>query len=281
MAGVFGMSRPPIDLRRVRRNFSCHAGEYDRHARVQKRVAEHLLNLVLPHVEPTGRVLEVGTGTGELARRLLAAVPAVSLVVSDLAHGMTSHAAAILGGVPAVDADAEALPFRSARFDLLLSASVFQWLNDLPAALAEAARVLRPGGLLAFAMYGERTLWELREAHRFAVGEAGGEPTSHAHTFLDEAEVGSALAAAGLKTLRLFAEDELERHPDVASLLRSLKKIGAQNASPARPAGLASRQVMQRLAAHYVERFGGPQEIPATYHVIYALALRPTDSPSG
>lgn len=275
MAGISLVSRPPIDLRQVRRNFSCHAEEYDRYARVQKRVAARLLELVRPQLRPGVLALEVGTGTGELARRLLRAAPGLSLVVSDVAHGMTSHAAASLGGVPAADADAQALPFGTGRFDLVLSASVFQWLNDLPAALAEAARVLRPGGLLAFAMYGERTLWELREAHRLAVREAGGEHASHAHTFPGEAEVGRALAAAGLAPLRLFAEDEVERHPDVAALLRSLKKIGAQNASAARPAGLASRRVMHRLGALYAERFGREgQGLPATYHVIYAVARK-------
>lgn len=275
MAGVSRVNRPPIDIRQVRRNFSCHAEEYDRYAQVQKRVAVRLLELLLPHLQPGTRALEVGTGTGELARRLLRLTSDVDLVVSDLAHGMTRHAAETLGGLPAVDADAQALPFRDCRFGLVLSASVFQWLNDLPSALAEVQRVLRPGGVLAFAMYGERTLWELRQAHRLAVQEAGGEQDSHAHTFPGEAEVGQALAAAGLQPLQLFAEDEVELHPDVAALLRSLKKIGAQNANAQRPAGLASRRVMRRLGSLYAERFGqGAQGIPATYHVIYGLARK-------
>lgn len=269
------MNRAPIDIRLVRRNFSSHAEEYDRYAQVQKKVAARLLELMLPHIQPGTLALEVGTGTGELARRLLRLTSDVDLVVSDLAHGMTRHAADSLGGGMAVDADAQALPFRDRRFGLVLSASVFQWLNDLPAALSEVGRVLRPGGLLAFAMYGERTLWELREAHRLAVQEAGGEQGSHAHTFPGEAEVGRALAAAGLQPLQLFAEDEVEQHPDVAALLRSLKKIGAQNASAGRPAGLASRRVMHRLGSLYAERFGhAAHGIPATYHVIYGLARK-------
>lgn len=275
MAGLSVVSRPPIDSRQVRRNFSCHAEDYDRYARVQKRVAARLLDLALPLIQPGTMVLEVGTGTGELASRLLRLCPDASLVISDLAHGMTRHAAETLGGLPAVDADAQALPFRIGRFGLVLSASVFQWLNDLPAALAEVGRVLRPGGLLAFAMYGERTLWELREAHRLALQEAGGEHGSHAHTFPGEADVEGALASVGLEPLRLFAEDEVEHHPDVAALLRSLKKIGAQNASAERPAGLTSRRVMHRLSALYAERFGHQAlGLPATYHVIYGLARK-------
>ena len=136
-------------------------------------MAARLLDLLPASVAPGGLVLEVGTGTGEVARRLLAASPDITLVVSDLAHGMTAHTAASLGGVLAADADAESLPFRTGRFDQVLSASVFQWVNDLPAALAEVARVLRPGGIFALAMYGDRTLWELREAHCLALRETG------------------------------------------------------------------------------------------------------------
>jgi len=263
-----------IDIRRVRRNFSCHAEEYDRYALVQKRVAARLLRLLPAPLPPGASVLEIGTGTGAVARRLLAEHPQAALVVSDLAHGMTAHAAASLGGVLAADADAEALPFRSGRFELVLSASVFQWLNDLSAALREAARVLRPGGMLALAMYGDRTLWELREAHGMAVEESGGGHASHAHTFRDLDELGQALQAAGLRTLSLFSEDEREWHPDVAALLRSLKKIGAQNASTDRPSGLASRGTMRRMEAIYGQRFGQPSGIPATYHVLYALARK-------
>jgi len=266
------VSRRAIDIRQVRRNFSCHAEEYDRYAQVQKRVAARLLQLLPAPVAPGAMVLEVGTGTGEVARRLLTASPDTALVVSDLAHGMTTHAAASLGGVLAADADAEALPFRDGSFDLVLSSSVYQWLNDLPAALDEVARVLRPGGLFALAMYGERTLWELRETHRLAVRETGGSHPSHAHTFCAAAEVEKALDGAGLQALALFAEDEREWHPDVPALLRSLKKIGAQNASAGRPTGLASRGVMRRMESLYRQRFGQSSGIPATYEVLYALA---------
>lgn len=269
------MARPVIDIRQVRRNFSCHASEYDRHARVQKRVAARLLQVLREEEPPQGPVLELGTGTGEAARRLVDSWPGLPLVVSDIAHGMTRHAAGTLPGTWAVDADAQALPFGNARFGLILSSSVFQWLNDLPAALAESRRALRPGGLIAFAMYGRETLRELREAHRMALAEAGAARSTHVHRFPGEEEVRAALAGAGLERLRLFSEEEREWHADALALMRSLKKIGAQNAAVSRPSGLSSRRTLQRLARLYAERFGRGAAVPATYHVIYALARRP------
>jgi len=138
---------------------------------------------------------------------------------------------------------------------------------------SDCARVLETDGLFAFALYGERTLWELRHCHRQARAESGKEAT-HAHTFPGEADVEKALSVAGFSLLDLHSEDEVEHHADVPALLRSLKKIGAQNAASDRPSGLASRRVMGRMIEIYGRRFGSKGAIPATYHVIYALARK-------
>ncbi len=274
LEGVSAMSREAIDTCRVRRNFSRQADEYDRYARVQKRVAEELVRLIGDGQNVSGTALDIGTGTGFAACSLARRLPELPLVISDLAHGMTAHAAERLPGALAVDADAENLPFRNESFGLVFSSSVFQWINDLERLFADAARILRPDGSFVFAMYGRGTLGELRTAHRQALEEAGRADRSHMHTFPDEEQVRSALRGAGLSVERLFSVDEVERHADVASLLKSLKKIGAQNAASSRPTGLPSRRVMLRLIDLYTRSFGKNGFIPATYHVIYARAAR-------
>jgi malonyl-CoA O-methyltransferase len=150
---------------------------------------------------------------------------------------------------------------------------MYQWVNDLPSAFSEIARVLRPGGLFAFALFGAGTLAELRAAHTAALVESGHAASSHMQRFPDAQAVAAALARAGL-TGELEALDEQEEHPDVPHLLRSLKRIGAQNAASQRPAGLSGRRTTERMMAIYQERFGVPGGIPATYQVIYGLARR-------
>lgn len=266
------MSREAIDTCRVRRNFSRQAEEYDRYARVQKRVADELVRLIAEGRSLSGPALDIGTGTGFAACSLARRLPDLPLVISDLAHGMTAHAAGRLPGALAVDADAEDLPFREESFGLVFSSSVFQWINDLERLFADAARILRPGGSFVFAMYGDGTLRELRSAHLRALEETGRAERSYMHTFPGEQQVRSALEGAGLSVDRLFSVDEVEHHADVASLLKSLKKIGAQNAASSRPSGLPSRRVMLRLIDLYTRNFGKNGFIPATYHVIYARA---------
>jgi len=264
-----------IELNRnlVRSHFSSQAEEYDRYALVQTRVVDRLLQLVAVETL-TGRCLEIGTGTGRFSAELVKTHPALQPVVSDLAHGMTRHAAQRVKDALAVDADAGCLPFRPASFATVISSSVYQWVEDLTSAFREVERVLRPGGLFVFALFGEQSLHELRTSHQLAVNELQAGRMSHAQEFPAEAELKQTMNNSRLQCLQLFSEQEVEFHANVPDLLRSLKKIGAGNASRHRPPGLASRQVMQRMIDIYVGRYSSNSGVPATYQVIYGVARK-------
>lgn len=264
---------PSIDRERVRRNFSRQAHEYDQHAAVQRRVADRLLQLLLEGGPVAGPALEIGAGTGRLSRRLVQICPGVQPVLSDLAHAMTCRAASVLPGRPAFDADAQALPLQTGSMALVLSSSVYQWVADLPLAFAESARVLRPGGRFAFALFGEHTLCELRDSHQRAVAETGSRHPSHVQKFPTSSDVRQALDAAGFTRSRLLSEEEWEFHDTLPELLRGLKRIGASNAVIDRPPGLTGRRVMTRLAALY-EEYRQAGRLPTTYHVIYGLGRK-------
>ncbi len=261
-----------IDGRLLRAHFSRHAGEYDRYAAVQKRVVAQLSTRIAESGALTGLVLDVGTGTGALATELGGARAGRTFVLTDIAHGMTLAAGRRLPGTHPCDGDARRLPFAAASFDAVVSSNVYQWVDDLPAAFAEVSRVLRSGGRFAVALFGERTLCELREAHRQAVSDCGSTYASHVQSFPATDEVVAALAAAGLTCHDFIAFPEIDWHPDVPTLLRQLKQIGASNAAADRPKGLASRQVMQRMVALYEAAHRQPRGLPATYEVICAIA---------
>lgn len=257
-----------VDRRRLRRNFGDRADDYDRHARVQQQVVVRLVRRMGSCCPEEGLFLDVGCGTGALARELCRLRPRLRPVLTDLAHGMTRHGRDRLPLALAADGAADALPFASASFVLVCSSSVYQWVGDLPAAFAESARVLRPGGLFAFALFGSETLRELKTAYRQAFGIVGGQE-SHLHELPRVPEVEKALLKVGYEEVEVGRETLVEYHRTVPELLRGLKQIGAGNASPLSPRGLASRSLFQKMTEIYRHNFEKRGQIPASYEIIY------------
>ncbi len=91
-------------------------------------------------------VLDAGCGTGELCRRLADRGARVSGI--DLCPGLIGRAKSLIPEAGLARADAQALPFDSGRFDLATSVLVLHYLERPGRALAELARILRPGGRL-------------------------------------------------------------------------------------------------------------------------------------
>jgi malonyl-CoA O-methyltransferase len=124
------------------------------------------------------------------------------------------------------------------------------------------------------ALFGEKTLFELRSSHCRAVANSGTGQTSHVQNFPTLDEVVDALAVAGLACEDVFKGMEVEFHLDVPDLLRQLKQIGASNATADRPRGMASRQVMQSMTRIYEEQYRCESGLPASYEVITAIARK-------
>ncbi|NMR31952.1 class I SAM-dependent methyltransferase [Crystallibacter degradans] len=98
----------------------------------------------------SGDVLELGAGSGAMAAALLQRAPGIRLTVTDLDEGMLANARGRFPrpGPKVQQADATALPFQSGSFDFVLSFLMLHHVLNWQAAVAEAARVLRPGGML-------------------------------------------------------------------------------------------------------------------------------------
>lgn len=161
-----------------RRYYDAFAAQYE-HGRdhgYHRLIDDLQVELVAPAC--IGRdVLEVGCGTGRLLGRI--APLARSAVGADLSAGML--AAAVERGLCCLQADATHLPFADASFDTVYSFKVLAHVRQIEHAMAEIARVLRPGGRAYVEFYNRHSL---RFLSRRARGhKAVGQDTHEGHVF--------------------------------------------------------------------------------------------------
>jgi len=235
------------NLTELYRSSPRQAEKYDASARVQQRVHERFLIAHMEDCGAPGSILDIGAGTGALLDSLASRYPGALLAGVDLAQGMARRALQRFTGSGNpffVCGDGEALPFKANSFALVVSTSTFQWLYPFNKAFAEAWRVLEPGSRFCFALFGEKTLYELRDSYKRALASEGGTALDRSHVFASEEEVLQSLVEAGFKDCSVASELEVEVHADVPALLRSLKNIGAGNAAAMPGRGLSGRKIM-------------------------------------
>jgi len=267
------------DKRRIGTGFHRHADEYDQHTIVQKRVVKNLEQLVANHISSQPcRVLDIGCGTGALTAAMQHSFPQADICGLDLAYNMAHRTATRIGPRALIaNGDAEQLPFRGGVFDLVVSASTFQWVKQLDRCFTDCCRVLADGGLFCVAFFGGRTLWELHESfdEAFTRRCAGSESrVGRLHRFRDSQEVRRAFDNLGFEQVVVVTETEVEYHPDVPDLLRAIKGIGANTTAGGKGGGLGWRGVLTDMADIYRSRYKAEGLIPATYEVVYVVARK-------
>ncbi len=263
---------PVFDRRQLRRAFGRAAPNYAAVAALQREVETRLLEQLdyLDDRQPA-RILDLGSGPGRAAGAMKKRWPKAEVLALDAALPMLREVprhTRFWRPVRRVCADVTALPLADQCADVLFSSLCLQWVEDLPTVLAEFRRVLRPDGLLLFSTFGPGTLCELREAYE-AIGEVP--PLS---PFAAIQQVGDALLAAGFKDPVIERDNYTLTYPDLRSLMRELRAIGAGDARHDRPRGLGGRRRLQRVTAA-CESQRRDEVLPSTWEVITAQAWGP------
>lgn len=257
-----------LDKTDIGRSFSRAAASYDDAAMLQRRIADHLINL-LPKTK-NAPLMDLGCGTGYSLPALREYLGEGELLAADLAPGMLVYAKDrhLNTANGWLCGDAEDLPLADNSVGLIFSSLALQWCENLPAVYAEIERVLKPGGSAVIATLGPDTLYELRESWRQV------DAYSHVNEFSERAEIQSAIQNSGLRVEEWQEHIELMEYEQLSGLTRELKNIGAHNVNSGRPNGLTSRARIKALASGY-EKFRGQNGLlPATYQVWYLRCVK-------
>lgn len=234
-------------------------------AEAADRLADRLQDVM--HKFPS--VLEVGSRAGTLAPVIRPLNGIEDIVTCDLAPGFG----------PAVAACEDLLPFQDHSFDLVVSNLALHQVNDLPGALIEAKRVLKPDGLFLACLLGGETLTELRQCLNEAEMEADGGLSPHVAPMADLRDMGALLQRADF-ALPVADQDHLTVSYDNAfKLMADLKAMGENNLLAERRRKPMGRGVFMKAAALYQDRFAGPDgRITATFDLIWLTGWSPHES---
>src|SRR5512140_1525610 len=167
----------------------------------------------------------------DIAERLSAVLRTFDIAV-DLGPPTDAVRRAIagrVGTVAAVVADEEALPFRDASLDLVVSALALQFVNDLPGTLIQLRRALKPDGLLLAALIGGDTLTELRQAFAAAEAEIEDGVSPRVAPFADVRDMGALLQRAGFALPVTDVDRVVVRYDSAFALMHDLRNMGATN----------------------------------------------------
>jgi SAM-dependent methyltransferase len=236
------------------------------HQEVADRLADRL-ELVDRRFE---RALDLGARDGKLSLHLALRGGLDWIVCAEPASGFFPR---LLAGH--IGADPELLPFRDASFDLAASCLALHWCADLPGALVQLRRALKPDGLLLAALLAGSTLAELRTAlFEAELAEEGGVSPRVSPT-VEPGHGAALLQRAGFAMPVTDSETITVTYPDMFALMHDLRGMGETNALAARRRFL-SRATLARAAAIYAERFATPDgRIRATFEILFLTGWAP------
>ncbi len=271
------MAEPPILFDRIlhRRRLDRAAAGFSAAGFLKARAAEDAVARLEALMRSFPRAVDLGARDGAFAGAL-AASPAREkvglLVEADLSGSM-------LAGREGVRAqlDEERLPFADESLDLVVSTLSLHWTNDLPGALIQIRRALKPDGAFIGAIFGGATLSELRQALMQADSEISGGAGPRISPFADVLDAAALLQRAGF-ALPVADVDRVQvgyAHP--MDLVRDLRAMGETNVLADRRA--LSRKALARACDLYLERFSRPDgRISATFEIITMTGWAPHPS---
>lgn len=258
----------PFEPRLVRQRKRRAAKTFRDAAFLHRRVAADLADRLEAIPRPFPRALALGGGglfTEEVRARPDLSARINEIIEADLASD--------------IEIDPEHLPFAEHSFDLIVSPLTLHTVNDLPGALIQIRRTLKPDGLMLAALFGGETLNELRLSLIEAESELTGGAGPRVAPFADLQEIAGLLQRAGFALPAADRDVVTVRYAEPMRLLADLRAMGETAALRERSPRALSRRVLARAFEIYRNRFSDPDgRVRATFEILTATGWSPHES---
>jgi len=270
------MTEPPrlFDRALHRRRLDRAAPHFSGADFLKRRAAQDAVERLEAILRNFPRAVDLGARNGAFAAALALsdAAPRVGMLIeTDLSRPMLGAR-----GGPRVQMDEERLAFADESLDLVVSTLALHWTNDVPGALIQIRRALKPDGLFLGAILGGSTLTELRQSLTAAEAELSDGAGLRIAPFADTFDAAGLLQRAGFALPVADVDSVSVRYAHPLKLIADLRAMGETNALTDRARRPLSRPVLTRACEIYAERFSGPDgKVRATFDIITMTGWAP------
>jgi malonyl-CoA O-methyltransferase len=251
--------------------FGSSASFYDKHAEVQREVADRLIASLEPwrDIIPPGPIIELGCGTGFVTEGLTGLYPNREILATDLSESMIDFCKQKYSDLEQVKfsvQDAEDPPFDEPHYAMTVSGFTPQWFKNPAITLGKWLEATKPGGLLLTSFPGSESFPEWREKCR----DLGLPFTRNPLPDVEEMVIKMSLGPAQVD----YYEDTItQTFGSARDFFRHLKKLGA---STKRQGRSLSAKELSMLIDHWDDSTDGKVKI--SYHIVFLAVKRDFDS---
>ena len=253
-----------IDREQVARQFSKAAKTYDSAADLQREMGRTLIDQIEPSTGET--LIDLGCGTGDALHTIKTRWPNLRLIGVDIAPAMIEQARDRVPDSTLLVADIEQTGLPDSVANIVISCAAMQWCAP-DHAVAEAARLLKPGGQFLMATFVSGTLPEFRKAWRRVRPDL-----NRVHDLVSEADWRRAFELSNFKIIELTQTRRQQTFESVDELLLQFRKLGASYAGHDRTK--LKRGDYENFHQQLKEIAGNPPKL--TYQCLTVLAEKPT-----
>jgi NADH dehydrogenase [ubiquinone] 1 alpha subcomplex assembly factor 5 len=234
------------------------------------RLSDRLLDMT--HRFPL--MLDLGAHHGLLGEYVKGMAGIEQVVQADLSPAMMHKTQGIR-----LVADEEYLPFAENSFDLVMSLGSLHWVNDLPGALVQVQRILKPDGLFLAMMPGGQTLKELRQSFEQTEMQHKGGISPRISPFVDVRDAGGLLQRAGFALPVVDSEMLTVSYTHPLKLMHDLRAMGESNALLQASKHFTPCSLMMQAVDYYLQTCSDEDgRIPATFELVTLTAWKPHPS---